>query len=48
MVYIRKSYKILIGKSEWGRPFVRHKQGGRKKIHVYLKNHWKNFSSLIE
>jgi hypothetical protein len=30
MVYIRKSYKILIGKSEGERPLEKYGQGGRK------------------
>jgi hypothetical protein len=30
MVYKRKSYKILIEKSEDERPFERHEQGGGK------------------
>jgi len=37
MVYTRKSYKILIGKSEGERPFERHEQGGRKKSMFILR-----------
>jgi hypothetical protein len=47
MVYIRKSYKILIGISEGESSFERHEQGGRKKFYVCFKNHRKILISLI-
>jgi len=37
MVYIRKSHKILTGKSEVERPFQRREQGGRKNSMFILR-----------
>jgi hypothetical protein len=46
MEYIKKAYRILIGKSEVERPFGRPEHDG-KKCDVHCKNHRNNLNLLI-